>query len=164
MEQKPSWEANSHSASQEMVSILCNPKFHYHVHKAPPPVSILGQMNPIHTLTIYLPKIHSNIVFPSTPRSSEWTFPFSFSNQNIVCISNLSNACYMPCLSYIIWLVYLIIFGEEYTLWSFALNNHGKNKRNMKSQISPTFVVTKGRTLQRSGYGSIRTQRKWITG
>jgi len=29
MEQNPSWEANSHSASQEIPRLLWNPKFHY---------------------------------------------------------------------------------------------------------------------------------------
>jgi len=33
---------------------------------------ILSQMNPIHNLPPYLPKIHSNIIFPSTPRPSAY--------------------------------------------------------------------------------------------
>jgi hypothetical protein len=43
-----------------------------------------------------LPKIHCNIIFPSTPRSSKWSLPIGVSNQNIVCISHLPNSCYMP--------------------------------------------------------------------
>jgi len=30
MEQSPSWEANGHSASQEITHLLWNPKVHYH--------------------------------------------------------------------------------------------------------------------------------------
>jgi hypothetical protein len=30
------------------------------------------------------------------PRSSKWSLPFRFSNQNIICISHISHACYMP--------------------------------------------------------------------
>jgi hypothetical protein len=32
----------------------------------------------------YFPKIHSNIIFPSKPTSSEWSLPFRFSDQNVV--------------------------------------------------------------------------------
>jgi len=39
---------------------------------------------------LYFPEIHSNIILPSTPRSSELFLPFRFSNQNFVCISYFS--------------------------------------------------------------------------
>jgi len=37
----------------------------------------------------YFCKIHYNL--PSTHRSSNWSLPFRFSNQNFVCISQLSH-------------------------------------------------------------------------
>ena len=46
--QSPSWEANWFAASQEIPRISRNPKVHYRTHKRPPPVSILGQPNPVH--------------------------------------------------------------------------------------------------------------------
>jgi len=50
MEQSPSWEANSHSSSQEIPHLLWDMKVHYRVCKSPPLARILSQMHPVHTL------------------------------------------------------------------------------------------------------------------
>ena len=56
MEQSPSWEANWLSASQEFSRILWSPKVHYRIHKCPPPVPILSQLDPVHPPHIPLPE------------------------------------------------------------------------------------------------------------
>jgi hypothetical protein len=93
VEQSPSWEADSHSASQ-IPRLLWNPKIHYRIHNSPPLVSDLSQMNPVHISPTYFPKIHSNIILSCTP---SYSLIFRFSDQNFVRISHLSSACYIPC-------------------------------------------------------------------
>jgi hypothetical protein len=55
-----------------------------------------SQMNPVHTFTFCFCKMHSSIILPSKPRSSERSLPFRFRYQNFVRISDFSSACYMP--------------------------------------------------------------------
>jgi hypothetical protein len=49
MEQSPSWEADSRSATQEMPPLLRDPKVHYRLHKGPPVVPILNHMHKINS-------------------------------------------------------------------------------------------------------------------
>jgi len=82
MVQSPSWETNSFAASQEIPHISRNPKVHYRTHKRQPPVSILGQPNPVHIPTSHLLEIRPNIIHPSTPRSPQWSLSLRFPHQD----------------------------------------------------------------------------------
>jgi len=100
MDKSHFWEVNIHAASQEIPFPLWNLKVHYCVHRSPPLIPTLSQMNPVHTFPPYFPKIHSDVILPSIPGFSNWSLPFWFPNQNTVCTSHLPHACYLPRQSY----------------------------------------------------------------
>jgi hypothetical protein len=53
MEEGPSWEANNRSSSQVILpSPFMEPEFYYYVHKTPPFIRILTEMNPPHISNI----------------------------------------------------------------------------------------------------------------
>jgi len=94
IKQSPSSKTNSHSDSQEIprnsrrfITVFIRVR-HWSISWA-----IFIQS--IHFTTYFL-KIHSNIILPSVPSSSKWSFLFRFSDQNFVNISNVSHACYTP--------------------------------------------------------------------
>jgi hypothetical protein len=75
-ELSPSWEAANCAAIQEILSILRNLKVHHRVHKSPPLLPVLSQIDPVHNISSYLSKIHFNIVHPHTSWSSQWFLSF----------------------------------------------------------------------------------------
>jgi len=101
MEQSRSWEANQFEVSQEIPHILPNLKVHYHIHKYPPPVPIVSQLDSVHTPTSQFLKIHLDIIFPSVPESPKWSLSIEFPHQNPVYTSPLPHTCHMPCPSHL---------------------------------------------------------------
>ena len=49
MEQNPLAEVNRFSGSQQIPQFIWNPKVYYRIHKCPPTVRILSQIEPVHT-------------------------------------------------------------------------------------------------------------------
>jgi len=96
MVQGPSWKANWFAASQKIPRISRNPKVHNHTHKRPPPVSILGQPNPVHIPTSNLLVIHPNIIHPSTRRSPQWSPSLRFPQQEAIHSPLLTHTRHMP--------------------------------------------------------------------
>jgi hypothetical protein len=71
MEQSPSWNSNSSSATQEIPRILWNPKIRYRIHKNPP-LPVLSHIDPIHAPIPFL-EVPSNTVLASTSVSFKWS-------------------------------------------------------------------------------------------
>ena len=113
MVQSPSWEANWFSDSQEIPRSLWNPKVHYRIHKCPPPVPVLSQLDPVHTPTSKILSIHLNIFLPSTPGSSKWSLPLRFPNK--VLYTPLLSPIHATCPAHLIRLELItrVMFGEE---------------------------------------------------
>jgi hypothetical protein len=73
LEQSPSLEANSRSASQEIPHLLWNPEVHGCVNKGQPPVPIMNHTNPVHTFQPYFCET-SNLCHAS----HTWSFKQNF--------------------------------------------------------------------------------------
>jgi hypothetical protein len=86
----------------ELTSWLRNPKVYHRVHKSPPLVPTLSQLNSLHTPLTNFSKVHSDPILPSTTRSSECLFPSGFTNKNLYTF--LSYACHMPRPPHLPWL------------------------------------------------------------
>ena len=119
MEQSPSWKANRFSASQEIPRTLWNPKVHRRIHKCPPPVPILSQIDPVHISTSHFLNIHITVILPSTFGSTKWFLPSRFPTKTLYTPPPIRATCpiHLILLDFITW----TIFGEEHKPLSTSL-------------------------------------------
>jgi len=111
MEQSPFWEANWSGHSQEIPRILWNPEGsspHSQAH-ATCPYPEPAPSSP-HT---HFPKIHPNIILPSTPGSPQWSPSLRFPHQNPVHTSPLPHTRCMP--AHLILLAQYCVRSTDYS-------------------------------------------------
>jgi len=80
---------------------------HYRIRKCPSPVSIVSQLEPVHTPTSLFLKFQFNIILPSTTGSPRWSLSLWIPHQNAVYAFPLPHTCYMP--RHIILLDYIFL-------------------------------------------------------
>ena len=147
MVQSPSWAANWFRASQEIPRISRNPKVHYRTHKRPPPISILGQPNPVHIPTSHLLEIYPNIIHPSTPRPPQWSLSLRLPHQDPIHPSVLTHTRHVPSPSHSSRFYTLLIYFRRWVnpraiVWSEGLYVNEKSTDTIWDRNSDLLICS----------------------
>ena len=105
-------QAKSFSASEASPRVVWNPRVHYRVHKSPPLLPFLSQINPHHIryiLTLSASKHRYSKLSPFSDFPTK--IPYTF----------LSLACHMPRPSYPPFSISPVIYGEQHKAWRSTL-------------------------------------------
>ena len=151
IQQSPSWEVNWYSISQKIPHILWNPKVHYRIHKCPPPVPTLSQLDSVHNphptscISILVLSFHLLLGLPSD------LFPWGFPTKTLYTslFSPIPATC--PAHLIILGLIIRTILGEQYKSLSFSLCS-------LRGRLCGLVVRVSGYRYRGLGFDSRRYQ------
>ena len=123
MVQSPTRQAKLFAVCQEIPRISRNTKVHYNTHKPPPPVSIMGQPNPLHIPTSNLLEVIPNIIQPSYTRSPSGLFPSGSPTKTLYILLSSPIRAICPSHHILLDLITRKILGEYYRSFSYSLFN-----------------------------------------
>jgi hypothetical protein len=120
MEQSPSWEANSSSASEEIPHILWNLKAHYCC-LSRTFVPVLSQMTPVHALKCCFFQLHLTIKLLCNAYIFQVVFFLQFPPvKSYIHFSSVSHTYYIPCPPHSPWFVIIWVSGEVFNTKIFV--------------------------------------------
>jgi hypothetical protein len=116
MELSPSSEGTTCPSNQEFPNILWNPKVNYQVHKSPPMVPILSQINPVHSTQssislrfILILSFHLRLGLPSG------LFPSGFPTKILYVFLSYPMQAKCPAHLILLDLIFLITLDQPYS-------------------------------------------------
>ena len=123
------------------------------LNKRPPPVSILGQPNPVHIPTSYVLEIHPNIIHPSMLRSPQCSLSLRLPHQDP--LHPLSSPIRATCPAYLILLDFITrtILGEEYKSFNSSFCSLLQSPAT-SSLLGPNILNTMFSHMHRTRHGS----------
>jgi hypothetical protein len=160
MEKSP-WEANSHSASQEIFRLILNPKVHYRISNSPQLVPTQIQMHPFHTFPLCFPKIHSNIIYHLRVGLQSGFFISDPLIKMLYAFLISPIPATFPAHLILFHLIYPVLVGEAHMLFIVQFSPASLHFLPLRSKYSPQHPVLKTPSvfLERPTFTSVQNNR-----
>jgi hypothetical protein len=120
-DERPSSDASSSPASQEISRTSWKSKVHCLVHNSSSLVRIPSHINPLHALPSYFLQLRFNIIILSMPWSFKWSLFLRFPDRKSLCIPLGPHTCHTSRQSHSPWFGTRIIFGKQHRSWRSSL-------------------------------------------
>ena len=108
-------------SSHDLPCILWNMKVHYHLQIGLPLVPTLSQTNPVNIFPAHFFKMHHNIIFPPTPRTSNGILPSCFPSKTLYMFPLLFHSCHVLQPFHFPWPDHRLIVGMEYRSCTYSI-------------------------------------------